>query len=118
MHSWNQQQLPRALASFQASMRFARDLQGEGLVYTQLQLSGENPAKDVAGTLQEFFPCQRIVHQTRTRDEQGALGAELRQIECWHRAAGLAVEDHIATRRQTIEPFLEGGLGDRIIDHL
>src|SRR5262249_14653061 len=61
---------------------------------------------------------QRIMSQGGTCDEQGTLGAELRQVEWRHWAAGLPVEHHVTPRRQTIEAFFEGRLGDRIIDDL
>ena len=65
-------------------MRFTRVLQWEGLIDVQFQLPGANPTEHVAGTLQECFTCQCIVCQAWTGDEQRALGAELRQIECRH----------------------------------
>ncbi len=60
----------------------------------------------------------RMYAQAGAREEERPLLIEDLRIDGRDRAAGLAVEHHVAARLQAIEALVEGGLAHRVIDDL
>src|SRR5207244_2523074 len=82
------------------------------------QAAVAQPAEDVARAGEELLARRRVVRERGARQEERAFPAQELRVERAHRAARLAEERHRAARGQRVEPLLEGGAADRVVDDL
>ncbi len=98
-------------------MRLGRLVQRVPAADPDRQPALADPAEQVAGPPEQFFPGSHVVRQRRPGDEQRPGRVEPLQVERWHRPAGRAVQHQVPAPPQRGQAGFERGLPDAVVHH-